>query len=107
MTRPGRVPWSGVLTSIQPRIRLTRSFDERSHTYQGFVLRVSGMVGDEARDVTVAIGEAAHAKHSFQAGDMVSGEGEPVADPRLETAEIYKVSKPARRASGAPAWRWR
>jgi hypothetical protein len=27
MTRPGKPPWSGVLTSIRPRIRLTRSFD--------------------------------------------------------------------------------
>jgi len=93
MTKPGKVPWSGVFTSIQPRIRLTRSFDQRSHTYQGYVLRVSGTVGDEAREVTVAIGEAAHAKHGFQFGDTVSGEGEPVADPRIETADLYKVSK--------------
>ena len=93
MTRPGKVPWSGVLTSIQPRIQLTRSFDQRSHTYQGCVLRVRGTLGDEARELTVAIGEAAQAKHGLQVGDTVSGEGEPVADPRLETAELYKVSK--------------
>jgi hypothetical protein len=30
--------WQGTLVGIQPRIRLTRSFDERSHTYLGAVL---------------------------------------------------------------------
>ena len=29
------IPWSGRLVSVQPRIRLTRSFDEFHHTYQG------------------------------------------------------------------------
>ena len=31
-------------------------------------------------------------KHQFQVGDTVSGEALPVADPRLETVEFYKVS---------------
>lgn len=93
MTTSGKIAWSGVLTSVQPRIRLTRSFDQRSHTYQGYVLRVRGTIGDEARELSVAIGEAAHAKHGLRVGDTVSGEGEPVADPQLETAELYKVSK--------------
>jgi hypothetical protein len=93
MTRSDKIAWSGVLTSAQPRIRLTRSFDQRSHTYQGYVLRVRGTIGDEARELSAAIGEAAHAKHRLKMGDTVSGQGEPVADPRLETAELYKVSK--------------
>ncbi len=110
MKRPAKVPWRGVLVSIQPRIRLTRSFDQRSHTYQGYVLRVDGTVGGATRELTVAIGKAAHAKHGFRAGDMVSGEGEPVADPRLETAELYKVSKlrvlarAAEQATEPPPW---
>ena len=37
-----KVAWSGSVTAIQPRIRLTRSFDERSHTYLGYLLRVEG-----------------------------------------------------------------
>jgi len=93
VTTSAKIAWSGTVTSVQPRIRLTRSFDQRSHTYQGYVLRVRGTVGDEAREVSVAIGEATHAKHGFQVGDTVSGQGEPVADPRLETAELYKASK--------------
>lgn len=40
MTRPAQSPWRGVLTSIQPRIRLTRSSDQRSRACQRFVLRV-------------------------------------------------------------------
>lgn len=89
----GKLTWSGVLVAVQPRIRLTRSFDQRSHTYQGYVLRVRGTVGDEERDVLVAVGEAAHAKHQFRAGDRTSGEGVRVTDPRTETAELYKISK--------------
>ena len=38
------------------------------------------------------MGEGAHAKHQFQVGDTVSDEALPVADPRLETVEFYKVS---------------
>jgi hypothetical protein len=98
--RPGRrastkskIAWSGTLVSVQPRIRLTRSFDQRWHTYLGYVLRVQGTIGDEEREFLVAIGEGAQAKHGFQVGDTVSGEGLPVADPRLETAELYRVSR--------------
>jgi len=88
-----KVPWSGVVVAVQPRIRLTRSFDQRSHTYQGYVLRMQGAIRDEQRELVVGVGEAAHEKHRFRAGDRVSGEGTPVADQRTEVAEIYKVSK--------------
>ena len=106
----GKTTWSGALIGIQPRIRLTRSFDQRSHTYQGYVLRVRGAVGGGDREVLAGIGEAAHAEHQFRAGDRVSGEGVPVADPRSETAELYKVTKltllerGADAAGSAPPW---
>ncbi len=86
-----KIPWHGVLTSVQPRIRLGRSFDQRSHTYLGYALRVCGNIGAEARELLVGVGEGAHAKHQFRAGDTVSGEALPVGDPRLETVEFYKV----------------
>ena len=35
-----KIPWYGAVTAVQPRIRLTRSFDERSHTYLGYLLRI-------------------------------------------------------------------
>ena len=87
-----KIPWQGELISVQPRIRLCRSFDERSHTYLGYALRVRGSIGGEAREFLVGVGEGAHAKHGFRAGDTVSGVALPVSDPRLETVEFYRVS---------------
>ena len=104
-----KTKWSGTLIAVQPRIRLTRSFDQRSHTYQGYVVRMHGTIGSEQREVLVAIGESAHAEHQFRAGDRVSGEGVPVADPRTEIGELYKVSKltvleRGVATSGGPPW---
>ncbi len=84
--------WSGRIVAVQPRIRLMRSFDERHHSYQGYVLRVEGTFGDEPGGFLIAIGKAAHEKHRFQAGMEVSGLAVPVPDPWLETAGFYKVS---------------
>jgi hypothetical protein len=90
--KPGKLSWQGKIVLVQPRIRLTRSFEERSHTYLGYALRVQGMIGNENREFLVGIGKGAHAKHQFQAGDVVSGISEPVADSRLETVGFYKTS---------------
>jgi len=84
--------WGGVLIAVQPRIRLTRSFDQRSHAYLGYALTVRGTLGTEHREFLVGVGAGAHAAHHFQAGDTVSGDALPVADPRLETVQFYKVS---------------
>jgi len=88
-----KIAWSGVLRSVQPRIRLTRSFDQREHSYLGYVLTVQGTIGNEQREFVVAVGEGAHTEHQFRVGDCLSGEGVPVADPRTEIAALYKVSK--------------
>ncbi len=88
-----KTAWQGVLLSVQPRIRLTRSFDQRSHTYLGYALKVRGTIGNEAREYLVGVGQGTHAKHHFQTGTAVFGEALPVPDPRLETAEFYKLSK--------------
>ena len=87
-----KIAWQGVLLSVQPRIRLTRSFDQRSHTYLGYALKVRGRVGNDAREFLVGMGQGAHAKHQFQAGTAVSGVALPVPDPRLESVEFYQVS---------------
>ena len=76
-----KIQWKGTVTSVQPRIRLTRSFDERSHTYLGYALRLEGTVGGEAREFSVGVSKAAHAKHRFRAGQVVRGECLPVARP--------------------------
>jgi hypothetical protein len=88
-----KIPWQGRLVSVQPRIRLTRSFDQRSHTYLGYTLTVCGSVGIETREFRLGVGQAAHAKYQFRVGDTVSGDALPVADARLETVELYKISK--------------
>ena len=72
--QPTKLSWQGKLLSVQPRIRLLRSFDERSHSYLGYALRIDGMIGEESREFLIGIGKAAQAKHQFQAGDVVSGE---------------------------------
>jgi hypothetical protein len=87
-----KVNWSGKLTGVQPRIRLMRSFDERAHTYLGYVLHIIGEIDGEDREFIVAIGKKAQAKHNFRAGDTVAGISHPVADERLELAEYYKTS---------------
>lgn len=87
-----KVTWSGQIVAVQPRIRLMRSFDERNHSYQGYVLRVHGTCGDENGEFQIAIGKATHAKHQFHVGMVVSGLSVPVSDPRLEIAGFYKAS---------------
>ena len=88
-----KIPWSGTILSVQSRIRLSRSFDESAHTYQGYTLRISGTLGDEPAEALIGIGKAAQAKHQFRLGDEASGESEPVFDPKMETAQFYKTAK--------------
>ena len=88
-----KITWRGRIISIQPRIRLLRSFDERSHTYLGYTLHLEGVINDNKKGFLIALGKGAHAKHQFRIGDTVSGLSLPVSDPRTETAEYYKTSK--------------
>lgn len=99
-----KLDWQGTITAIQPRIRLTRSFDQRYHTYLGYVLRLQGELGGQEGGFLIAIGEAAQTKHRFQISDVVSGRSAPVADSRLETAGHYKTAtlKLIRQTSGEP-----
>jgi hypothetical protein len=60
------------LAAVQPRIRLMRSFDERHHSYQGYVLRIDGTCGDESGEFQIAVGKAAHVKHQFRVGMEIS-----------------------------------
>jgi hypothetical protein len=86
--------FKGTIISIQPRIRLTRSFDEASHTYLGYAIRLEGEL-DNSDDAifSIGIGKAAHAKHQFKVNDVIAGECLPVPDPELEPTQYYKVSK--------------
>ena len=88
-----KIRWTGHIISVQPRIHLTRSFDERHHSYAGYSLFIDGIIGEEEREFSVGVGKAAHAKHAFRVGDHVSGEAVPVAYPQRETVELYRASK--------------
>jgi hypothetical protein len=88
-----KVEWRGRVVSVQPRIRLVRSFDERGHSYLGYSLILDGVIADEVREFTVGIGKVAQSKHQFRVGDEVSGQGVPVADSRREPVELYRASR--------------
>jgi hypothetical protein len=88
-----KVAWSGTITAVQPRIRLTRSFDERSHTYLGFVLRIEGTRAGVDMEFRVGVGSGAHARYQFRIGNYVEAVGHRVANSRLEIADIHRVSK--------------
>ncbi len=91
-TNTAKVFWSGRLVGVQPRIRLIRSYDQRHHSYHGYVLRIAGTHGGEVREFLIAVGKGAHEKFRFSAGMELSGACVPVNDPRLEAAEFYKAS---------------
>ena len=55
--------FKGNIISIQPRIRLTRSFDESSHTYLGYVITLEGEIDTQHTTFSIGIGKSAHAKH--------------------------------------------
>jgi len=88
-----KISFKGIIISVQPRIRLIRSFDERSHNYLGYSLCIRGWIDGTEREFSVGIGKVSQQKHRFCAGDEVSGECLPVTDRRLEPVEFYKASK--------------
>ena len=104
--------WHGKVTSVQPRIRLLRSYSERSHAYLGYCLCIQGTIEGESRAFSVGIGKVAQAKHEFRVGDKITGESLPVLDDRLEPVEFYKVSKLKLIQRGtavqvaSPPWHW-
>ncbi len=88
-----KVAWQGTLLAIQPRIRLARSFDERSHMHLGYALRLDGTIGGQRGEFLVGIGTSTQAKHRFRAGDVVQGESVSVAEPRTEPVDFYKTAR--------------
>lgn len=88
----GKREFSGTIEAVQPRIQLTRSFDESAHRYQGFNITLRGQVGEKNGKFIIAVGKATHAKHGFCRGQIISGTVEPVEEPKKETAGYYKAS---------------
>ncbi len=94
--------FTGQITSIQPRIRLTRSFDEASHTYLGYAIKIAGTIDGEEITFSIGIGKAAQAKFNFKVNDIISGACLLVPDPDMEPIDYYKVSKLSKISEGEP-----
>jgi hypothetical protein len=84
---------SGTIRSVQPRIRLTRSFDESYHSYLGYAVRIEGIIAEEHRTFTIGIGKAAQAKLQPKPGDIISALCLPVEDPERDPVEYFKISQ--------------
>lgn len=84
--------FKGRITSVQPRIRLLRSFDEATHSYLGYALVLDGSVDDVAMTFSIGIGQGTQAKHGLKVNDCISGRCVEVADPRIEPVEYYRVT---------------
>ena len=95
-----KLSFKGAITSIQPRIRLIRSFDEASHTYLGYAIKLTGELDNQQVTFSIGIGKAAQAKLNFRVNDIISGACLPVPDPDMEPVDYYKVSKLAKVAEG-------
>ena len=88
-----KVQFAGTVTAVKARIRLLRSFDEISHSYQGYTLVLEGTVDGVAQEkLRIAVGPKTHEKHHFRIGDSVMGLAAPVSDTRREWATHYRVS---------------
>lgn len=106
-----KLSFKGIIQSIQPRIRLTRSFDEASHTYLGYAIKIAGTLDAYERDFSIGISKAAQAKFNFKVNDVISGECLTVPDPDVEPVDYYKVSKLSKISEGEPGsisapWEW-
>jgi hypothetical protein len=88
-----KLKFAGVLLSVQPRIRLTRSFDQRSHEYLGYTLLVDGTIDGQPRTFTVGVGPGAHVKFQFCVGGSISGEGVRLEVGDENALDVYRVSK--------------
>ncbi len=85
--------FTGTITAVKARIRLLRSFDQISHSYQGYVLVVEGKLnGEPFTGLRIGVGPKSHEKHQFRIGDQVSGMVVAVVDEEKEWATHYRVS---------------
>lgn len=87
-----KLSFSGVIKSIQPRICLSRSFDESSHKYLGFNILLDGSVNSVKDTFWIAVGKGAQRKFQFRTGDEIKGKCMQVFSD-LEIADYYKISE--------------
>ena len=88
-----RLPCQSVLLSVQPRIRLTRSFDQRGHTYLGYALKVRVRVGSKAREVLVGVAQGADTRPTLGRGTRYRMMRRRFRIRTSRPFEFYTVSK--------------
>ncbi len=88
-----KITFTGIILAVQPRIRMLRSFDQRSHNYLGYAIAVRGEMNAVQMDFSVGIGKSAQQKYGFCVGEGIAGECLPVQEPEMEPVEFYKASK--------------
>lgn len=98
----------GVVTSIQPRIRVLRSFDRDSPSYLGYALTL--LDATSGRTYSIGIGVGSQQKHQFRVGMTISGSCIAVLEPHLESVDYYRASKLKRLSESpedrtSPPWR--
>lgn len=98
--------FTGKIKSVQPRIRLTRSFDEASHTYLGYAIKIAGTIDADERHFSIGIDKAAQARFNFRVNDVISGKCLPVPDLDVEPADYYEVSQLSKIATGERGRLW-
>ncbi len=101
--------FQGKIISVQPRIKLKRSFDQRSHTYSGYVIIIDGEIDKESKEFSICTGKVTLKKYGFKYGDQIKGRCLPVKRPEKEPGDYYKVSalkliKEAREQQDPPPW---
>jgi hypothetical protein len=88
-----RIDFMGEVVGIQPRIRLTRSFDQTTHAYLGYALLLTGQVGGEKGAFLVGVGVKTQAQRAFRSGDRIAGQCLPVVHPDCESVQFQRASK--------------
>jgi len=101
--------FTGTIIGVQPRISLSRSFDERYHPYLGHLLIIDGVIDDVHKHFTIGVGPKAHEKFKFLKGRTISGGCQPAENPETEPADYYKaiqikVSKSPEVDRQGPPW---
>jgi hypothetical protein len=84
----------GTVIAVQPCIRLTRSFDQRYHSYLGYALRLQGRLDGGEGEFLIGIGKATQAKHRLRTGNRGSGRHRTAANLKMDIREQTIVNNP-------------
>ncbi len=87
-----KLSWQGIITAVQPRARVWRyKTDNRTHTLLGFNVWLDGELVGESTSFVVAISGMQQRKAQLAVGDVASGTGWNVQDPKREVADLYRA----------------